>query len=372
MQQALLDGPAQLPPTGFTSNIDHPPNSNGAAIALVVICLVVTAAAWLIRLYSRISLSRTITVEDVFGLAAFGSYIGVAWCFISMLRVVGFFVHQYNVTVRTLLYMNYIIYLYAPLYGTTMLLAKTAILLEWARIFVPLGTRDTFYWACRIMLVVNGLIYVAAIIACALVCIPVEAQWNLWVTGKCLDRTALYITVSSFNLTMDLFIVLLPQWVIWRLHLTQSKKIGVSVVFSLGLVALTCAAGHVYANYVLNHAIQIGDGDTTFNFSKAFFWGFSELTCVLLVFYVTAIPKVFRRNRSTDKSATGVADVRTTNGFRVRSPVWLRSISSPSGVKGYQRTNDEDNAMSLTHVGLVQHDLKGQWQHHGIARTELQ
>lgn len=121
-------------------------------------------------------------------------------------------------------------------YSLVMLLAKMAILLEWTRIFVPHGTRTSFYWTSRILIALNTGMYIAAITATALGCIPQEKFWYTWIEGKCINRKNLDICTATFNLMMDLFILILPQKVIWTLRMTQSRKLGVSFVFSVGLL----------------------------------------------------------------------------------------------------------------------------------------
>lgn len=121
-------------------------------------------------------------------------------------------------------------------YSIVMLLTKTAILLEWTRIFVPKGTRNTFYWTSRILIALNGGMYLAAIIATALGCIPQNKFWYTWIEGRCIDRKALDICTATTNLVTDLFILGLPQKVIWTLNMTRPRKIGVSFVFSAGIL----------------------------------------------------------------------------------------------------------------------------------------
>lgn len=115
-----------------------------------------------------------------------------------------------------------------------LLFSKTAILLEWVHIFVPMGTRNTFYWSAWVMMVANILVYGSAVITQLAGCQPLQRQWNFWLPGHCIDRKARTLVNLSFNLITDIMILLLPQPVIWKLHMTRSRKNGVVVAFSLG------------------------------------------------------------------------------------------------------------------------------------------
>lgn len=117
-----------------------------------------------------------------------------------------------------------------------LLFAKTAILLEWVHLFVPRGTRNTFYWSARVMMVVNILLYSSALIANFAGCQPLERFWNFWVSGHCADRKARNTVTGSFNVILDVLILVLPQPVIWKLQMTIARKNGIFVVFSVGLL----------------------------------------------------------------------------------------------------------------------------------------
>lgn len=52
--------------------------------------------------------------------------------------------------------------------------------------------------------------------------------------------------------------------------------------------ACVCAAGRVYSTVTLDYL-----GDATYEVSKTFIWALAELTCVLVVFCLPAIPKAF-------------------------------------------------------------------------------
>lgn len=90
------------------------------------------------------------------------------------------------------------------------------------------------------MLVINFLLYFAVLIAESLACRPLSKIWKPWQDGTCFDKKALDVTTGYFNLGIDLVMLWLPQNVIWRLQMTRSRKIGVSVIFSFGILYVLC------------------------------------------------------------------------------------------------------------------------------------
>ncbi len=121
-------------------------------------------------------------------------------------------------------------------YSFCMLFAKSAILLEWCRIFSPHRLRNTFFWVAYAIGLLNILLYVATILALNIACRPLEKLGHPWVDGTCSNRRAVDLCTSSFNLVIDLFILVLPQQAIWSLHMSRSRKFGISLIFSLAIM----------------------------------------------------------------------------------------------------------------------------------------
>lgn len=127
-------------------------------------------------------------------------------------------------------------YIFSICYTLSMGFAKAAILLEWNRIFVPHGVHNSFFWATSALLVINTLLYIAGAVAVVCSCVPPRKLWWPFIDGTCLDRHTVDLTAGAFNLVTDIAIFILPQRKIWSLHMTGSRKIGISVVFSFGLL----------------------------------------------------------------------------------------------------------------------------------------
>ena len=123
------------------------------------------------------------------------------------------------------------------LYSVTLLFVKASILMDWARVFVPAGTRNTFFWTCYILLWVNVLYYTAIVIASNLACTPREKIWDPTVPGgKCTNLKVSLVVSSTSNVVSDILILLLPQNIIWRLQMPLKRKIGVSLIFVVGIM----------------------------------------------------------------------------------------------------------------------------------------
>lgn len=120
-------------------------------------------------------------------------------------------------------------------YGLTMIFVKAAVLVEFAHIFIPSG-RNLFLWASYAVPFLNGLLFVAYIMARWLACTPQHKLWRPRETGRCFDRKKMEETVSVLDMIFNLIILLLPQMIIWKPHPMQRHKLGISLLFSAGLL----------------------------------------------------------------------------------------------------------------------------------------
>jgi hypothetical protein len=118
-----------------------------------------------------------------------------------------------------------------------MMVLDAAILLEWSRIFVPHGIRNSFFWTCRTIIFFATSFHAAAILLENLGIVPHHALWDSTVPARAvLGTKASWITGAAINIIVDLVIMVLPQRVIWSLHMPKAKKMGLSVIFIIGVL----------------------------------------------------------------------------------------------------------------------------------------
>ncbi|CAI6081636.1 unnamed protein product [Clonostachys chloroleuca] len=371
MNASQLAMPAAKPPPGMMPNFVNPPNHNAASVALIIVCLTLATFFYMIRIYSKVIIPRKLTVEDGIATIAFGCFIGMIWAGLSLWKTIGFFVDQYNVRLSQLFDTLYIMYLYPLFYGLTMMGFKTAILLEWIHIFVPKRTKSFFWWTCWVMIVLNTLFYIGCIIAIQFYCTPIEKNWHRWIPGVCRDRRTLDTLPTIFNLAFDILILVMPQRVIWKLKMDLRRKIGVSIIFSMGLMACVCAASRIAYTWRVDYT-----GNVTRDIGPVYFWSLAESTCAVMVFCVPALPKAFSdsaafkfmkstwsswvssRNRTSKK---GLNSSGLSKDSRLHNPT-----SSMQSLKNYQKMPDTEVAIPLddVHYGNYGHPSPP-----GIVRT---
>ncbi|KAK4218896.1 hypothetical protein QBC37DRAFT_478619 [Rhypophila decipiens] len=319
VQQELLDGPALAPPPGVVVNpiaIDQMAGNRAA-----------------IRVY----------LEDVIGLVALAFYFASLWGFAAYAEHPGYFVHAYQLRVRDMeptffaLWYVFVTYLFLLVFG------KTAILLEWVRIFVPAGTRPLFWWLAHALIAIN--IISGTIIAFFTIfdCSPVDKFWKGWIDGSCFYYLPIDLVSVSLNLAVDILAMIIPQKIIWGMVLLgRAKKVGLSIVFGLGILTCICAIGR------LKSAIDSFVPDMVYFLGPAMLWVLAEQTCIMLVFLVPGAAPVFHVHKLPGSGPF----IRVGRFFR-RQLLRLSSWSS-SSTGGRSATSDgiqEDGGRTATHNG---------------------
>ncbi|OTA98516.1 hypothetical protein M426DRAFT_258556 [Hypoxylon sp. CI-4A] len=281
----VLEGPAAPPPDGTLSDFNNPPNKNGLVRAVLILLLTITILFVLVRVYSRLILKK-ITISDVLGIAAFALYVSFVCLFFKLADSYGWFVHMWDLQLKNFPAVNQLFYQGLLIYFAIVVLIKSAIVLEWIAIFVPDRTRNFFFWSSCSVLVIHNLFYIAIIILELAACSPFERNWNPLIEGKCLDTIDLAVAVSAINVTLDVLIFLLPQKVIWGLQMRNQRKIGISLLFAVGILA--CVA----AGFRLSASLQFSKSrDTSYTFAGLALWCLAEVTCGFIVLCGPSAPK---------------------------------------------------------------------------------
>ena len=64
---------------------------------------------------------------------------------------------------------------------------------------------------------------------------PLAANWDRTIPGaKCGNMRAVFISVGTINLILDVGVIILPMPVLWNLQLALRKKLGLTAIFGIG------------------------------------------------------------------------------------------------------------------------------------------
>ncbi|KAI0552506.1 hypothetical protein F4679DRAFT_534337 [Xylaria curta] len=283
--QSVLDGPAIPPPAGVVPNFDERANGDGIAVFAIFLCTIAASIAFILRIYARFWKLRQQHFGDYIIIVLYGVYIYLNYTVAASNQ----FLHQWDMRGKDVAGYLKNVFIGLVLYSVAILLVKTAILIEWIRVFVPLPRRTWFYWTCLSILGINILFYIAVLISWALACRPFSRFWNKIIPGQCIDIKIVALVTAVIDLILDIATLLLPQRIIWNLNMSTKRKLGISAVFTVGIAACLSAAFRIQTTLEWQKS-----RDMSYHFSAITLWGIAEITWAILVFSIPAIPMAFK------------------------------------------------------------------------------
>ncbi|KAG8158211.1 hypothetical protein KVR01_011972 [Diaporthe batatas] len=119
-------------------------------------------------------------------------------------------------------------------------------------------------------------------------CNPHNAIWDFYLQtpDNCYSLPKVMLASASVQVVSDWTMVLLPQKVIWSLNMNWQRKVGISVLFTVGLLASVSASVRLYTT--INFA---GTEDQMYFIAPLLFWACAEMTCGFVILSVPCIPK---------------------------------------------------------------------------------
>ncbi|KAJ5204011.1 uncharacterized protein N7498_004890 [Penicillium cinerascens] len=126
-------------------------------------------------------------------------------------------------------------YAFIHVYKALISLAKISVCLFLLRIFQT----PIFRYITYTMIVVNTAIAISWILVDSFHCIPVHLAWTGWEheeSGKCINFITSTFVNGFVNIAVDVIMVMMPMWEVLKLTLSFRKKLGVAVMFGMGLV----------------------------------------------------------------------------------------------------------------------------------------
>lgn len=111
-------------------------------------------------------------------------------------------------------------------------LVKLAILLSYLRIF---NTKEDRV-ATHVMMGVAMCWMLSAVLGAFFQCRPFSYIWNQLQEGNCHARVGFWVAIGVSHLVIDVLILLLPVRMVWKLQVSLNTKIGLYVLFGLGLL----------------------------------------------------------------------------------------------------------------------------------------
>ncbi|KAK1574400.1 CFEM domain-containing protein [Colletotrichum navitas] len=225
-----------------------------------------------------------------------------------------------------------IIYIFNLLYFTCLTLIKASLILMYLRIFPDRSVRKIL-WAT---LALNIVLWVAYLPPAIFVCRPISYFWDGWMKeseGQCIDYNVSTISYSTFQLILDVILLVTPATQIWNLNMSLKKKIGVYLIFGTGIFLTAVGAYRIRALAMLTTSTN-----PTVNTYETAIWSNVELCTGVFVaclpstrqLWKTTVPTLSNLTNIGSKSAASKSSTPGTNshgtaGYAKKQPAERKS-----------------------------------------------
>lgn len=232
-------------------------------------------------------------------------------------------------------------WIYQIFYKVAICFNKLAMLTLYLRVFVEKSFQRICWTTVGVVLAGT----LSFVIATTTECLPVELNWNKTIHGKCVNNSALRWSWAGFNTMTDIWVALLPISCIWKLQMSTSKKVGVLIVFALGL--FTCVTSAVRMQALVQSTTK---SDVTFDSTTALIWSQVEASTGLICTRLPSLKPLFSRcfpKLKTQRSTSYRPPGRTIGGsYRLRD---LSNAVEEQKVDYFPGSLDKDT----THITLA-------------------
>lgn len=149
-----------------------------------------------------------------------------------------------------------------------------SLVILYKRVFAP---KRWFGYVCWVLIFAYAGYAISTIFVDAFGVLPVKAAWDKDIPVKhTIDWSKLVLGNCIFNNITDTALLVLPLIVIWSLQTTKWSRVGLSFVFSLGVLTLIAACMRCY--YALSYDLK----DPDYTTGTGAFWTVTEVYLGLL------------------------------------------------------------------------------------------
>ncbi|KFA71350.1 hypothetical protein S40288_08957 [Stachybotrys chartarum IBT 40288] len=163
-------------------------------------------------------------------------------------------------------------------------LTKISLLFFYLRIF----PNQKFRWAAYATMLTTSLMTVVFVFLQIFQCTPIPFNWEGWKGQfgpfQCLDINKLAVAGASFNIALDVIILVLPMPLLVGLEMSWRSKAGILFMFSLGLFVVATAC--VRLQFILLYRRSI---NPTWEHTDVLIWSGYEVSVSMIV---TSLPAI--------------------------------------------------------------------------------
>ncbi|KAK7724880.1 hypothetical protein SLS57_004151 [Botryosphaeria dothidea] len=222
----------------------------------------------------------------------------------------------------------------SAVYAPAVTCGKISILLFYLR----LSPDSTFRVIILIMIFFVTSYSICSIFTLIFGCLPVRAIYDLTVPNpKCINRNAVILALSIFNIVTDLITLVLPMRIVLPLQMPKRQKVTLIIVFLSG--AFVCASA--IARTVLLIPL-FNSPDYTWNVVDQYVWSFIEINVGIICASIPPLKPFFSRYAPILLGGRyGSHQYKDTRSHREGTVVKLSSMENSGGGSGHKKHRED-------------------------------
>ncbi|KAH5332002.1 hypothetical protein HBI12_053450 [Parastagonospora nodorum] len=290
--EMLAQIPAEVPPPGVVPNFTNPVTNVDLILGLSYFFFAVASICFLLRMWTRIFIVKRWQWDDVTISVGFA-------CAMVHLAVVtrgalygGCGKHQYEIHLNRLISSSALQQSYVTVIMATPALGliKMSLLIQYYLLF---NMRRYIRICVWVGAVVFGLFYISVTITAFVLNSPWDGDSLLEtvVSWHYLKFADFAIPTGVIGMVFDWYLFFLPLPAVWALHLSTSRKIGISLVFATGLMAAVASVVTLYYRV----KIQSDLSDVTWKVGYVLLWSQVEMFAGVTASSMPAVRQFFSR-----------------------------------------------------------------------------
>lgn len=125
------------------------------------------------------------------------------------------------------------IYTVGAVYNPILAIVKQSVLIFLLRLAsIKRGVRIVVW----VTAVFNAALMIATLLVVILQCDPVALNWDPTLEGSCIDKVRFAVSTACLTIVTDIIALALPFYIFLGLKIDRKKKIGLLLVFLLGIM----------------------------------------------------------------------------------------------------------------------------------------
>ena len=199
-------------------------------IVTIAVCTALSLVFLVLRLVTRIYVSRAVGWDDYCALATFPFLVAYG-VILGINTRYGMGLHEEDMPKGIVIEYYRWIDIGSPFYMVSLLGYKMSILLVYLRVY---GINKKFRWAVYATMFITFAYLFSNFWTQLFGCHPFAKEFNKKLPGHCIDQIKSDYAYGSLNVITDAIIFILPLPMLWKLKLNKKEKVGLTLLFMVG------------------------------------------------------------------------------------------------------------------------------------------